>query len=293
VRLLAGYASAVVRAGPRLVVTPEVRLDSYAVSGAQKADVGPRLAARLALDDKSWLKLSGGRFTQLPSLPLQVPGAENFGLALYGLQSSWQGALSAGTTRFRGLDTSVTGYVQRYVLTDVRDPVVTRAIDPFADDFLVRRDALSYGVELLVRRPPTERLHGWLSYTLSSNQRALGGGVIGPSDWDQRHVVNLVLGYRWRNYTFGGRAHYNTGRPVLVSDAAGETFVRLPAFYQVDLRCDRRFLFDKFSLDGYVELVNASLSRQVIGLVQQTPGMPPTQDGFRIVLPSIGVHGEF
>ena len=150
------------------------------------------------MSDGTWLKLSGGRFTQLPSLPLQVPGAEDFGLALYGLQSSWQGALAVGTTRFLGLDASVTGYVQRYVLTDVRDPVLSTAVDPLAEDYLVRRDALTYGAELLVRRALTERLHGWLSYTLSWNERALGlgGGVIGPSDWDQRHVVNLVLGYR-------------------------------------------------------------------------------------------------
>ena len=96
-----------------------------------------------------------------------------------------------------------------------------------------------------MRRALTERLHGWLSYTLSWNERALGGGVIGPSDWDQRHVVNLVLGYRWRGFTFGGRAHFNTGRPVLVSNAAGETFQRLPPFYQIDLRADRRFVFDR------------------------------------------------
>ena len=46
-RLLAGYASAIVRAGPRLVVTPELRLDSYAVtarSDTQKSDLGPRLS---------------------------------------------------------------------------------------------------------------------------------------------------------------------------------------------------------------------------------------------------------
>ena len=296
VRLLAGYASAIVRAGSRLVVTPELRLDSYTVNSTtdtQKADLGPRLSARLAVTDQTWIKLSGGRFTQLTSLPLQVPGTEDFGLALYGLQSSWQGALGVGTTRFWGLDASVTGYVQRYVLTDVRDPVLTSAIDPLADDYLVRRDALAYGAEVLVRRALTERLHGWLSYTLSWNERALGGGVIGPSDWDQRHVVNLVLGYRWRGFTFGGRAHFNTGRPVLVSDSAGETFQRLPPFYQIDLRADRRFIFDKFAIDGYFELVNATLSRQIVGLTQSMPGAAPKEDGFRIVLPSLGVHAEF
>ena len=134
---------------------------------------------------------------------------------------------AAGTTRFAGLESSVTGYVQRYLLTDVRDPAIMRTSDPFADDFLVRRDALSYGVEVLVRRAASERLHGWLSYTLSNSQRALGGGVIGPSDWDQRHVVNLVLGYRWHNTTFGGRAHFNT-RPPRARDLCGGRDVHAP-----------------------------------------------------------------
>jgi hypothetical protein len=292
-RLFAGYVSVTARAGSRLVLTPEVRVDTYAVSGATRTDLGPRLAARFAFDEATWLKLSGGRFSQLPSLPLQVPGAENFGLAVYGLQRSWQGALSAGTTRAAGLESSVTLYVQRYRLTDLRDPAVSRHSDPFADDFLVPRDALSYGLELLVRRPATERLHGWLSYTLSSNQRALGGGAIGPSDWDQRHVVNLVIGYQWRATTFGGRVHFNTGRPVLVDGSGGETFMRLPSFFQIDLRCDHRFLLDKFTIDAYVELVNATLSRQVTGLRQTALDQPLTEDGFRIVLPTVGLHGEF
>jgi hypothetical protein len=294
VRLLAGYASAVVKAGDRLLLTPEVRLDSYAIGSAAAVDVGPRLSGRLALDTETWVRIMAGRFTQLPSVPLQVPGAENFGLALYGLQTSWQGSLAVGTTRLLGLEGSVTGYVQRYVLTDVRDPILTRSsFDPLADDYLVRRDALSYGAELMVRRAPSQRLHGWLAYTLSRNLRALGAGVIGPSDWDQRHVLNLVMGYRAGRYTFGGRVHLNTGRPVLVSSAQGQEFVRLPTFYQVDLRCDRRFTFDKFVLDAYVELVNATLSRQIIGLTQETTNGVPTQDGFRIVLPSIGVHAQF
>jgi hypothetical protein len=134
----------------------------------------------------------------------------------------------------------------------------------------------------------SERLYGWLSYTLSWNLRAFGGGVIGPSDWDQRHVLNLVLGYRLGRYSVGGRAHYNTGRPVLV----GGDFQPLPPFYQIDLRADRRFVFNRFSMEVYLELVNATLDREVVSL--QTTGIgPPVQNSYLIVLPSIGVHAEF
>jgi hypothetical protein len=179
--------------------------------------------------------------------------------------------------------------VQRYVLTDVRDPTFS-TIDPLAMDFLVRRDALSYGMEVMLRRPNTQRLHGWLAYTLSQNLRALGGGVIAPSDWDQRHILNLVVGYRVGRYTVGGRAHLHTGRPVLIRDRTPQEYGRLPTFYQLDLRADRRFVFDAFTLELYVELVNATLSREVFALQQSPTG---SATSFRIVLPSIGVHGEF
>jgi hypothetical protein len=214
----------------------------------------------------------------------------NFGLSLYGLQTSWQGALGIGTRRVPGVELELVGYLQRYVLTDVRDPTLT-APDPLAGDFLIRRDARSYGLEVMVRRPPTERLHGWIAYTLSQNQRALGAGVIGPSDWDQRHVLNAVLGYRIGPYVVGARWHFNTGRPVLVNAGQAETFVRLPAFHQLDLRAERRFLFDSFTLNLYLEVVNATLTRQVYQL-DQAPDGSLSEKSLRVVLPSLGVRGE-
>jgi len=295
VYLLAGYASATVRAGSRLVLTPELRFDSYDVGGTYARDLGPRLGARLKLRDDVTLKAGGGRFTQTPSLPLQIPGVESFGLGLFGLQSSWQASLGVETSRLAAFDLSLTGYVQRYVLTDLRDPTPTSP-DPLADDFLIRRDAVSYGIELLARRELSHRLHGWVSYTLSNNLRALGGGAIGPSDWDQRHILNLVVGYRRGRNTFGGRVHYNTGRPFIVAAPNGDVIQRLPPFYQLDLRFDRRMIYDRFILNFYVELVNATLTRQVYAFSEQTPGVTAGQlqeNSFRLVLPSVGVRGEF
>ena len=193
-RLLAAYASAIVSVSRWLTVTPELRLDSYDENGAFARDLGPRLSAWIALTDDTALRASGGRFTQLPSLPLQLPGAQDFGLRLLGLQSSWKGSVGIETKHFAAIDLSITGFIQSLVLTELRNPTTTNP-DPLADDFLTRRDALAYGVEVLARRPLTRRLHGWLSYTLSQSLRAYGGGAVGPGDWDQRHVVNLVLGY--------------------------------------------------------------------------------------------------
>ncbi len=293
---LAGYASVTLRPSPRFEVTPELRYDSYQVSGARAQDLGPRLAGRIGLRHGAAIKFAGGRFTQLPSLPLQIPGADGFGLRALGLQSAWQGSMGVEVHPLPALEVSATGYYQRYQLTDLRNPIVGTKPDPLADDFLINRDAVAYGLELLVRRPVSERLYGWLSYTLSKNLRSYGGGAYGPSDWDQRHVFNLVAGYRWGRTTLGGRAHVNTGRPYVLYEGYGASpgiyVQRLPAFYQIDLRIDRRIVFDRFQLDLYGELVNATLTPEVYALTQNPAGMVE-QKSFRLVLPSIGLRAEF
>jgi hypothetical protein len=281
------YTSLVERLGDRLVLSPGFRVDGYSDGDARAVDISPRLSVRVRAAPQLWLQASGGHFNQMPSMPIQLPGVEGFGLAQLGLQTSWQGAVGLEAALPATLAVTATTFVQRYQLTDIRDPELG---DPFLDDFLTRRDALAYGLELMIRRPPTARLHGWLSYTLSRAVRSFEGGVIAPADWDQRHVLNIVGGYRWGAMTFGGRYHVNTGRPVKVDGTAPPEYARLPPFQQVDLRVDRRFVMDRFTMEIYLELVNLTLTRQVVGLRRTSQGLE--QDGFRIVLPSLGVRAE-
>ena len=78
---------------------------------------------------------------------------------------------------------------------------------------------------------------------------------------------------------------------MLVNGSQAETFVRLPPFYQLDLRAERRILFDAFTLNVYFELVNATRSREVYQLDQQPTG-ELSERSLRIVLPSLGIRGE-
>jgi hypothetical protein len=281
------YGGLVLRLRDRLVLSPGLRVDAYSESDTRAIEVGPRLQVRVRASEAVWLEASGGRFTQMPSMPLQLPGFEGFGLGSLGLQSSWQGALGVDAALPGALSLRASSFLQRYRLTDIRDPELG---DPLLDDFLTRRDALAYGLEVMARLPPAARLHGWVSYTLSRAQRAFEGGVVAPADWDQRHVLSVVAGFRWRRYTFGGRYHVHTGRPVKVGGTTPPEYARLPPFQQLDLRVDRRFVLDRFTLEVYLELVNATFSQQVVGLTRTAGGLE--RDGFRIVLPSLGVRAE-
>ena len=290
------YAGITLRAGDRLVISPGLRYDGYFEQGTEKFAASPRVLVRLRVGAHDWLKATAGQFSQMPSLPVGVPGFESFGLADYGLQRSRQasfGVESALEDRLGldvNLDTSI--FYQRLHLSDLKNTLLP---DPQAGDLLEMREGESYGLELMIRRPMKHRLYGWLAYTLSRSLRVVDG-LIAPSDWDQRYILNLVVGYRWpRNYSTSARFHYNSGRPYpLYSNKTFEVenYIHLPGFPQLDLRCDKRFIFDKFVMEAYLELVNATLSREVYDVKRQPSGTI-YENYYRLVLPSAGVHVEF
>jgi len=291
---LGAHATLTLHAG-RLTLSPAVRGDLFAEQGVQRAIVGPRLDAAFRATDRLTIKASGGRFAQMPSLPVSVAGFEAFGLADLGLQTSLGGSLGVETTLPRAFTLGVTGYAAQLRLTDVRDIDLTM-IDPGAPDFLVSRQGRAYGAEVLLRRADRGRLYGWLAYTLSWSLRADDNGVFGRSDWDQRHIFNMVAGYRFQGgYSAGARVHFNTGRHAPIIGTGGD-YEDLPAFYQLDLRVERRYVFDRFVMALYADFANATLTREVVQVVSEydpnTRMQGPVERSFRLILPTIGIHGE-
>jgi hypothetical protein len=285
------YVGVTLRAKTRLAVSPGFRYDVFREGGTTKPEPGPRLLVRVRPGGDVWLKGSVGRFAQMASLPVAVPGFDGFGLNTYGTQTSIQGSVGVEAKLGEYLSLDANSFYQRLRLTDLASMF---NLDP-QGPILELRDGRSYGAEVLLRRPSHHRFYGWLAYTLSWSERLIGHyRARSPSDWDQRHILNLVLGHRFRGgYSTGVRFHYNTGRPYPVyDDRYPPEYQRLPAFYQVDLRGDRRFVFDRYVFDVYVELINSTLTREVFDLRRAFDGSV-VEKGYRIVLPSIGIHAEW
>jgi hypothetical protein len=282
------YAGLTLRLGDRVAVTPAVRLDRFWEQAVTRNELGPRLIIRTALSPRLALTASGGRFSQMPSFPLSNGALESFDLRTLGPQRSWQGSLAAEARLAPALELVATTFLQRFRLSDLASH---NSVDPQRQS-LEMRNGRGYGLELMLRLPSERRLSGWVAYTLSKSERDFGGSI-GPSDWDQRHILNVVG--RWRidrAWSVGGRFHYATGRPFPVTVTGNVEYQRLPAFYQLDLRIDRRFVFDRFILDAYLEVVNATLTRQVVE-IRTNFDNELERTGFRVILPSIGLHASF
>jgi hypothetical protein len=270
-----------------------MRYEGFWEQGVQRFEPSPRLSVRVRPGGDVWLKAMVGRYAQLASLALQVPGFESFGLADYGTQWSIQSSVGVEAPLPGAVTLDLNLFYQRFQLTDLESIF---NYDPQRKNIVERRDGEAYGLELMLRRPLTQRLSGWIAYTLSKSDRLIGYyRTKAASDWDQRHILNLVLGYRLRGgWAMSGRVHYNTGRPYPVYQECTfrVDYQRLPPFFQLDGRIDKRFVFDRFVLSAYLELVNSTLSREVYDIKRRCDDTLD-EKGFRIVLPSVGVHAEW
>ena len=152
----------------------------------------------------------------------------------------------------------------------------------------------AYGVELLAQQRLFRNFFGVASLTLVRSEFSnTSGGVIAPSSWDNRFIMSMTAGKRFgKNWEIGGRWRYLGGTPYTPADLAVSSLrenwdlrnaaisdfsringVRLKPFHQLDLRVDKRYFFDAWSLNWYVDIQNAYNFQ-----AQQAPLIIPVRD---------------
>jgi hypothetical protein len=295
-----------------LWATAGVRADVYNSSGVTLLGIDPRFQFRARL--LPWLSINGGigLYQQPPSFPIALPGVDTFALQL-GLQRAIQAAYGVEAKLPADVTFSVTGYWQQFY--NVNDAVLDfsiavctapppESLHGFVSRVTRQIDGRAFGMEILARKQ-VGRFTGWLAYTLSRTERNYSCGLR-PSDYDQTHVLNAVAQVRlpW-NLMAGARLLLQTGRPVtILQPPDGRSTVRnntrLPDYVQLDLRIDREWFFRKWALSVFLEVVNVTYSESILGILYPTDpdtGITrydmPQLNGFKWILPSIGVRGRF
>jgi hypothetical protein len=171
-----------------------------------------------------------------------------------------------------------------------------------------------------------------LSYTLVRSEFQNIKGNYVPSAWDNRHLVNLIVSRSFRgNWDFGFKWRFVGGAPytpakidystmsVLASewDAQGRTSPnyslfnqkRLKAFNQLDVRVDKQYYFNRWSLMLYLDIQNilnqkadeapVFVRNEENGVLKPAYGSPLRYDLHQLtpdsgtILPSIGIMIEF
>lgn len=162
----------------------------------------------------------------------------------------------------------------------------------FATALETRTMGTAYGLELFLKRRLTTRLGGFFSYTLSRSVRSTGRQQF-TATYDRTHVVNAALAYNLgRNWRAGTRVIFYTGIPK-TPDPTDSTTTRLPPFFRLDLRLEKRWqLGESTWISVVAEWMNATLSKESVATTCTLQGCQ-TQEIGPVTIPSLGLEGGF
>ncbi len=305
---IGAYADVGIDVNKRLKLIPSLRLDTYILDGAQRASIDPRMVARWAYDKELTLKAYVGEFSQPPQ-----PEAldKRFGNPDVGIEHATHMGVGYEwkPDRLWSVDSEIY-YVRRRNLVVFSQDVVMNDDGTFsAVNFLNEGRRDSFGFEILVKREISEHAFGWLSYTFSNaHQKQHPDSEWLKTGFDQPHVLNAVASWKpGRNWELGARFQLASGRPD--TPIIGATYdaddggydpvrgalrsVRTPLFTQLDVRAEKMWLYDTWSLGLYIDIINVTNATNVEATqydYRYRESAPVT--GFPI-LPTLGLRGTW
>lgn len=157
------------------------------------------------------------------------------------------------------------------------------------------------GIELQLQKKASDiPYYGIMSFTYSRSVFTAADGVARAGSYDQQYIFNLSGGYLFNdNWEAALKFRYASGRPVTPFNPDGSQSVsrynseRLDAIHSLDLRVDRRWFFDDWTLVAYVDIQNVYGRNNVTSLKWDYRNNKVEKSSSIGVLPSIGISAEF
>lgn len=304
------FLDVVLKPAERLKLVPSVRADYDSLMRDGWLD--PRFSAFLKVADRTTLKGAVGLFHQPPDYRqgLLSPKFGNPDLLPEGAIHTSVGVEQAVTEvisiDLQGFYKSLFHQSQATLAPPAGTEATVDTVDLRYTSTGVGR---TFGGELLIRHQLSRNFFGWIAYSLSRAERIYAGhSSYDLHPLDQPHNLVAVASYQLPyDFVLGAKVRYasgalNTPANGAIYDVNGNYYYplyrslfsrRLPAFFQADVRLDKRFVFERWMLALYADVQNVTNRQNVEGVVnnfdytdeQYLHGLP--------ILPSLGVRGEF
>ena len=328
----------------KLMVSFGVRMDcnDYSEEMSNPLDqMSPRLSASYSITEKLNANFNVGRYFQLP--PYTIMGYRDSNSLLANKENNITYIQSdhfiAGLEFNPGLLSKVT--VEGFYKTYDNYPFLTRdslSLANLGGDFGVIGNepvtstsfGRSYGLELLVQQKLLSSVYGILSYTFVRGEFSDKNDELINSSWDNRHILNLTAGKKFKNdWELGMKFRFVGGAPYTPYDversATREVWdivqqgvfdwdqlneFRNPASHGLDMRLDKKWYFQKWAVNAYIDIQNIynfqAISQPFLDVERDDSGNPiidpNNPQSYEIseienisgtVLPSIGLMIDF
>ncbi|MGD8780285.1 MAG: TonB-dependent receptor [Ignavibacteria bacterium] len=165
----------------------------------------------------------------------------------------------------------------------------------------------SFGAELLIQKKYSDTpLYGQISLAFNKSEYTAGNGLIYPGEYDQRFIFNAAGGYKFNeHWEVSGKFRFFTGAPYTpvykpsennseIQNLPGEYLSsRLKNSHSLDIRVDRMFNFDAWTLIVFIDVQNVYNNKLPV-----KPSYDFYEDKIETtnslsIIPSIGISAEF
>ncbi|MCA9720675.1 MAG: energy transducer TonB, partial [Myxococcales bacterium] len=264
------YLTATIGLGERFTLLPGARAQYFGLT-FNKTAVDPRLRFSWQVAERTSIKGGVGMFTQSPEITQFAPVWGNPEL---GLERSVHTSVGVAQELPFAMSLEVTGFY-KHVWDRIESSSALLRDDDTGfriENWQNRGYGQIFGMELLFRKNLTDRLFGWVSYTLSKSlEQPDPGGPYRNFSFDQPHILTLLGVYKLpRDWQIGARFRLVSGNPFTpvtdgVYDAEDGGYLpllgatnsgRLPAFHQLDIRVDKRWILRRAMFNLYLDIQN-------------------------------------
>jgi TonB family protein len=302
---IAGFTELEWRPWKGMLAIPGFRLDYFGRTGELAAS--PRAVVRQTVA-KNWVVKGGvGLFQQEPTFDETLEASGNPELEL---EKALHYSAGFEYKPLPHLNLDVTGfYKSLHDLVSPTDALTTRRGQTVPLNYTNGAVGRVMGLEVSAKHDFKNNLFAWVAYTLSkSERRDPGRSEYRLFDHDQTHILTVIGSYRLpKNWEIGTRFRYVTGQlytPVTgaVYDSDADSYramsgavnsARVGDFHQLDVRVDKRWVFESWMLNAYLDIQNV-YSRSNPSSVEYNYDYSKEvpQSGLPII-PVIGLRGEF
>jgi hypothetical protein len=275
----------------KLTVSGGLRTDmnSFTDAGNNPLNaISPRASMSYALTQKWNINVTAGRYFKIPVYPILGFRDAEGTLVNKDLAYTRADHYATGIEYLPGNYTRITveGFYKNYANYPVSSFDGISLANQGTDFTVLGNEEVTgsgkgraYGFEVFFQQKLSKRIFATVSYTFVRSEFSGMSGVFFPSAWDSRHLISALGGYKFnKGWELGVKYRYAGGAPYTPFDLTASQFnyltlgrgvpdynqlnsLRLRAFNQFDFRLDKKINFRKTTLDLYLDVQNALLSK--------------------------------
>ena len=296
----------------RLSATLGARVDRYEYLDA--TSFSPRAGIDYSLTPRLSVRASYGQYTQQPFIFFLAAYPDNRSLAPFRADHYVSGLSYRPDAATR---ITAEAYYKRYRDYPTSSQIPALSLANVGDTFALR-DILfpmvssgtgeAKGFELFVERTDTGgRWYGQANLSVSRVEHAGLDGIARPGSFEYPAIANATGTYRLSaRWDVSARVGYLAGRPYTpfdldastsqrraVNDLARVNAERLPDYFRLDLRVDRRFSVNNRSVSIFAGVQNVTNRRNVAGYSWDRRGNAATTLEQQGIFPILGIDWSF